>query len=89
MDFFLDYCFLSSAQVKASILYAVKSDYWWEGKIETKEEFKPEFRTRSDKVNEIVKVIKSIHDYQVPAISRTEIRCLTEEMEKWIDESVE
>ena len=43
----------------------------------------------ADKINEIVEVIKSIHDYQVPAISRTEIRCLTEEMEKWIDESVE
>ncbi len=75
--------------VAGSQIYKVKSDYWWKGKIETKEEFKLEFRTRLDKVNEIVEVIKSIHDYQVPAISKTEIICLTEEMEKWIDESVE
>lgn len=75
--------------VAGSQISKVRSDYWWEGKIETKEEFKLEFRTRSDKINEIVEVIKSIHDYQVPAISRTEIRCLTEEMENWIDESVE
>ena len=75
--------------VAGSQISKVKSDYWWGGKIETKEEFKLEFRTRSDKVNEIVEVIKSIHDYHVPAISKTEIRCLTEEMEKWIDESVE
>jgi periplasmic divalent cation tolerance protein len=75
--------------VAGSQIYKVKSDYWWEGKIETKEEYKLEFRTRSDKVNEIVEVIKSIHDYQVPAISRTEMKCLTPEMEKWINESVE
>ena len=75
--------------VAGSQIYKVRSDYWWGGKIETKEEFKLEFKTRSDKVNEIVEVIKSIHDYQVPAISKTEICCLTEEMEKWINESVE
>lgn len=74
--------------VAGSQISKVRSDYWWGGKVETKEEFKLEFRTRSDKINEIVEIIKSIHDYQVPAISRTEIRCLTEEMEKWIDESV-
>ena len=75
--------------VAGSQISKVRSDYWWGGKIETKEEFKLEFKTRSDKINAIVEIIKSIHDYQVPAISRTEIRCLTEEMEKWIDESVE
>lgn len=75
--------------VAGSQISKVRSDYWWGGKIETKEEFKLEFRTRSDKINEIVETIKSIYDYKVPAISRTEIRCLTEEMEKWIDESVE
>lgn len=75
--------------VAGSQISKVRSDYWWRGKIETKEEFKLKFRTRSDKINEIVEIIKSIHDYQVPAISRTEIRCLTKEMQKWIDESVE
>ena len=75
--------------VAGSQISKVRSDYWWGGKIETKEEFKLEFRTRSDKINEIIEIIKSIHDYQVPAISKTEIKCLTEEMEKWIDESVE
>lgn len=75
--------------VAGSQIYKVRSDYWWEGKIETKEEFKLEFKTRSDKVNEIVEVIKLIHDYQVTAISKTEICCLTNEMEKWINESIE
>lgn len=75
--------------VAGSQISKVRSDYWWGGKIETKEEFKLEFKTRSDKINEIVEVIKTIHDYQLPAISKAEIRCLTEQMEKWIDESVE
>lgn len=74
--------------VAGSQISKVRSDYWWKGKIETKEEFKLEFRTRSDKINEIVEIIKSIHDYEVPAISKTEIICLTDEMKKWIDESV-
>ncbi len=75
--------------VAGSQISKVRSDYWWEGKIESKEEFKLEFRTKLDKINEIVEIIESIHDYQVPAISRTAIVCLTDEMQKWIDESVE
>lgn len=74
--------------VVGSQISKVISDYWWGGKIETKEEFKLEFKTRSDKINEIIEVIKSIHDYQIPAISRTEIQCLTEDMKKWINESL-
>ena len=75
--------------VVGSQISKVKSDYWWEGKIETKEEFKIEFKTRSDKISEIVEIIKLIHDYQIPDISKVEINCLTEEMKKWIDESLE
>lgn len=74
--------------VAGSQIYKVKSDYWWGGKIESKEEFKLEFRTRIDKVSEIIEIIKSIHDYQVPAISATQIICLTDEMKNWIDESI-
>lgn len=75
--------------VAGSQIYTVKSDYWWEGKIESKEEFKLEVKTRSDKINEIVKEIKEIHDYQIPAIHKTEIICLTDEMKEWINESVQ
>lgn len=75
--------------VAGSQISRIISDYWWGGKIETKEEFKLEFKTRSDKINEIVEIIKTLHDYQIPSISKTEISCLTEEMERWIDESVE
>ena len=72
-----------------SQIYTVKSDYWWEGKIESKEEFKLEVKTRSDKIDEIVKEIKEIHDYQIPAIHKAEITCLTDEMKEWINESVQ
>lgn len=48
--------------VAGSQISKVRSDYWWEGKIETKEEFKLEFRTRSDRIDEIAKVIK--YNYQ-------------------------
>ena len=41
----------------------VRSDYWWERKVETKEELKLEFRIMEDKINETVEIIKSIHDY--------------------------
>lgn len=75
--------------IAGSQIYKVKSDYWWEGKIETKEEFKLDFRTRLDKTDKVIEIIKSIHDYQVPAISIIEMQYLTEEMKKWIDECVE
>lgn len=80
---------LDDKLVAGSQIFKVKSSYWWNGNIETKEEFKLEFRTREDKVDEIVKTIKSLHDYEASEISKTKIGCLTEEMKVWIDESVE
>lgn len=79
---------LDGKLVAGSQISRVKSSYWWNGEIETKEEFKLEFRTREDKVDEIVEKIKSLHDYEVAEISNTKIECLTEEMKMWIDEGV-
>lgn len=79
---------LEGKLVAGSQISKVKSSYWWNGEIETKEEFKLEFRTREDKVDEIVETIKSFHDYDVAEISKIKIECLTEEMKMWIDEGV-
>ena len=57
------YPFEEKKLVAGSQISKVRSDYWWERKVETKEELKLEFRIMEDKINETVERIKSIHDY--------------------------
>ena len=75
--------------IAGSQISVVTSDFWWEGRIQSKEEYKLEVRTRDDKLEEIKDLILSIHNYQVPEISAIRLRCLTYEIEQWIDESVD
>ena len=66
----------------------VTSSFWWNGKIESKEEYKLEVRTRNDKAYESANLMESMHNYEVPEISSTSILCLTDKMKKWIDNSL-
>ena len=75
--------------IAGSQISVVTSDFWWEGRIQSKDEYKLEVRTRDDKLEEIKDLILSIHNYQVPEISAIRLRCLTYEIEQWIDESVD
>lgn len=75
--------------VAGSQISEVLSSFWWNGRIESKKEYKLEVRTRGDKVAPIRELIKSVHNYVVPEISATQITCTTQDMEDWIDESVQ
>lgn len=75
--------------VASSHITLTTSNFWWEGKIQSKEEYKLDVRTRNDKLTEIQNLILSKHNYQVPEISTTRLLFITDGMKKWIDESVE
>lgn len=51
-----------------SIFGPIKSVYWWKGKVEESEECFLMVKTIQDKYNELEKVIREIHSYQVPEI---------------------
>ena len=80
---------LEAHLVASSHISVVTSDFWWEGKIQSKEEYKLDVRTRSDKLTDVQNLIASKHNYQVPEISAIRLPYITDEMKKWIDESVE
>lgn len=46
----------------------VKSMYWWEGKIEDSDEVLLIVKTTTDRLNDLVKEVKSVHPYQLPEV---------------------
>ncbi|MEM1662735.1 MAG: divalent-cation tolerance protein CutA [Pyrobaculum sp.] len=63
----------------------VKSMYWWEGKIEEAEEVLLIIKTTIDKLNELVKEVKSIHPYQLPEIVALPIVGGLRDYLSWVD----
>lgn len=76
---------LNKRLVAGSQISKVESKYWWNNKIEESNEYKIEFRTKSNLYNEIEKEIRKIHDYEVFELSSYEIDNSNEEFLKWID----
>jgi periplasmic divalent cation tolerance protein len=85
---------LSAAVVKeklaacASVLPAVRSRYWWKGKVETASERLLIFKTRSAKVPSLIRRVRALHSYGVPEVIALPIRAGNPAYLKWIDESL-
>lgn len=78
---------LEKKLVAGSQMTKVNSKYWWDNKLEERDEYKLEFRTKESLFNEIKKEINKIHDYEVAEISGYEIINADNEFLKWIDDS--
>ncbi|HWG95779.1 MAG TPA: divalent-cation tolerance protein CutA [Nitrospira sp.] len=52
----------------ASMIPAVHSTYWWEGKMINDQESLLLIKTTSDKFNSLEETIRKIHSYKVPEI---------------------
>ncbi len=76
---------LEKQLVAGSQISKVHSKYWWNNQIEECDEYKLEFRTKSNLFKQIKKEIKTIHDYEVAEISSCEIIDASEDFFKWID----
>jgi Uncharacterized protein involved in tolerance to divalent cations len=62
----------------------VSSMYWWEGRIEEADEVLLIVKTTSDKLNDLVKEVKSIHPYQVPEVVALPIVAGHTEYLEWV-----
>ena len=62
------------------------SSYYWKGKIVREDEYFLTMGTKKSLYKEIEKEIKSIHVYEVPAITMYEISDGNEEIFNWIEE---
>lgn len=61
-----------------------KSKYWWNGELEIASEYHLEIRTKESLFEEIKRVIRDIHDYEVCEISYYEIKGANKDFLDWI-----
>ena len=71
------------------ILGPIASTYRWQGKVETAEEWQCLIKSRSDRYQDVERVIKALHPYNVPEIIMTPIVGGHAAYLQWLDENVE
>ncbi len=67
--------------------FPVSASYWWEGKIESEDEFVSLIKTHPQNVNKIKKRIEETHPYEVPCIIHWEVEA-NPKYAHWIYNSV-
>jgi periplasmic divalent cation tolerance protein len=72
----------------ANLVPGLRSFFWWEGKIDTAEEVLVLFKTRREKLEQLVAVIRAGHSYEVFEAVACPILGGSAEYLRWIDESV-
>ena len=71
-----------------NIIDKIESLFWWQGKVDRAKETLLVIKSRKEKLTKIVKLVKSIHSYQVPEIIALPIIAGYEPYLRWIDESL-
>lgn len=79
---------LNNKLVAGCQVYTCDSMYHWNQCMEHSSEYLIEMRTKLSKFNDIEKIVKKIHDYEVCEISYIEISGANKEFLSWIDENV-
>lgn len=51
-----------------SVLPPMESSYWWKGKIRNEKEYQIILKTRKENYSKIEKLIKSLHNYDLPEV---------------------
>ena len=79
---------LNQKLVACCKLIDIKSLYWWKGKIEDSKEVLILAETKSDKFEEIEKLVEQLHSYETPVILSVPILNINKDAADWIDEEV-
>jgi len=66
----------------------VNSIYWWKGNIERDRESLLVIKTSAQRLEELIKEVKSVHPYTVPEIIALPILGGNEDYLRWIDDSL-
>jgi len=70
----------------AQVLGPVQSTYWWEGKIDSSEEWYVVFKTTAERYPDLERHIRERHSYDVPEIVLTPILAGNPAYLSWISE---
>jgi len=73
----------------ANIVKDVQSFFWWKGKVDQSSELMVIMKSRSELLEEIIRLVKEKHSYEVPEVVALPIAGGNPDYLRWIDESVE
>ena len=71
-----------------NIIEEIESVFWWQGKIDNAREVLLIIKSKKSKLNSIIKLVKSVHSYEVPEIIALPIIGGYKPYLDWLDESV-
>ena len=63
---------------------SLESRYFWEGKIQSTQEYKIDIKTLESLSEKVVMLIKSIHNYEIPEIIKQPISIENKDYEEWV-----
>jgi len=72
----------------AQVIGPITSTYWWQGKMESAQEWLCLIKSRSDCYQELERVIRQAHPYQVPEILAVPVAAGFAGYLQWVDEQV-
>ena len=73
----------------AQLVGPIASTYWWEGEIESAEEWMVVFKTTGDRFDELASLITEGHSYDSPEIIATPVVAGSMDYLSWISEQTE
>jgi periplasmic divalent cation tolerance protein len=83
-----DYIVKNKLGACVNVVPEVNSIYWWKGNIERDKESLLVIKTFLQRLEELIKEVKSVHPYTVPEIIALPILGGNEDYLRWIDDSL-
>jgi len=71
-----------------NIIPGIKSLFWWQGKVDEANESLLIIKSRKSALPGVIKLVKSIHSYEVPEIIALPIIAGDKNYLKWLNESL-
>ncbi len=72
----------------ANVTQKISSIYWWEGVVQTSDEYVTILKTTKDKYAQLEHMIKKMHSYENPCIIMLDIKDGSKEFLNWISDTV-
>ena len=69
----------------AQVIGPITSTYWWQGNIETAEEWLCIMKSRQDLYDELEQAIRQVHPYKVPEILAIPVVLGSQDYLEWMD----
>jgi periplasmic divalent cation tolerance protein len=70
------------------IIGPIKSTYWWQGEIETAEEWLCVIKSKQDLYEELEEAIREVHPYEVPEILAVPVIAGSKDYLRWLDDEL-